>query len=163
MMGGQKDKQVIVDCQIGKDTIIWNFVNLYGCKIGDNCMIGAFVEIQSNVKIGDNVRISSHSFICSKVKIGNNVFIGHGVVFINDLFPPRTEKYWQETIIEDDVSIGSNVTILPVKIGKNSLVGAGSVVTKDVPPNSVVVGNPARIIKKRKTLGPRVPKKSNLE
>lgn len=148
-MGGQKGKQVIVNCQIGKDTIIWNFVNLYGCKIGDNCMIGAFVEIQSDVETGNNVRVSSHSFICSKVKLGNNIFIGHGVVFINDLDPPRGEEFWKETIVEDGVSIGSNATILPVRIGKNSLIGAGSVVTRNVPPNSVVVGNPARIIKKR--------------
>lgn len=147
-MGGQKSKQVIVNCQIGKDTIIWNFVNLYSCKIGNNCMIGAFVEIQSDVEIGNNVRVSSHSFICSKVRIGNDVFLGHGVVFINDLFPPRREKYWKETIIEDGVSIGSNATILPVKIGKNSVIGAGAVVTRDIPLNSIVVGNPARILKK---------------
>jgi len=111
-------------------------------------MIGAFVEIQSDVEIGNNVRVSSHSFICSKVRIGNDVFLGHGVVFINDLFPPRREKYWKETIIEDGVSIGSNATILPVKIGKNSVIGAGAVVTRDIPLNSIVVGNPARILKK---------------
>src|SRR3989344_7017626 len=146
-MAGQKNKQVIVDCKVGKDTIIWNFVNLYGCEIGNNCMIGAFVEIQSDVEIGNNVRISSHSFICSKVEIGNNVFIGHGVVFINDLFPPREEKYWQKTIIEDGVSIGSNATILPVRIGKNSIIGAWAVVTKDVPSGAVVAGNPARILR----------------
>jgi len=148
-MAGQKNKQVIVDCKVGKDTIIWNFVNLYGCEIGNNCMIGAFVEIQSDVEIGNNVRISSHSFICSKVEIGNNVFIGHGVVFINDLFPPREEKYWQKTIIEDGVSIGSNATILPVRIGKNSIIGAGAVVTKDVPSGAVVAGNPARILRRK--------------
>lgn len=148
-MGGQKAKQSIVNCHIGKNTVIWNYVNLYGCKIGTNCMVGAFVEIQNDVGIGNNVRISSHSFICSKVTIGNNVFIGHGVTFINDLFPPRAEKFWDETIIEDGVSIGSNATILPVKIGKNSVVGAGAVVTKNVPANSIVVGNPAKILKKK--------------
>ena len=147
-MGGQKNKQVIVDCKIGKNTIIWNFVNLYGCQIGENCMIGTFVEVQSDVEIGDNVRISSHSFICSKVKIGNNVFIGHSVTFVNDLFPPRTEEFWDGTLIEENVSIGSNATILPVKIGKNSVIGAGSVVTKDVPENSIVAGNPGRVVRK---------------
>lgn len=147
-MGGQKDKQVIKNCKVGKDTIIWNFVNLYGCKIGENCMIGAYVEIQEGVVIGNNVRISSHSFICSKVTVGNNIFIGHGVMFINDLYPPRSKEYWQETIVEDGVSIGSNATILPVTIGKNSIIGAGAVVTKDVSPKSIVVGNPAKVIGK---------------
>lgn len=109
-------------------------------------MIGAFVEIQSDVKIGNNTRISSHSFICSKVEIGSNVFIGHGVMFINDLYPPRAEEHWQKTVIDDGVSIGSNATILPVHIGKNSVIGAGAVVTKDVPPNTTVVGNPGKII-----------------
>lgn len=147
-MAGQIDKQVIVDCKIGKNTIIWNFVNLYGCEIGENCMIGAFVEIQSGVIIGDNSRISSHSFICSKVEIGKNVFVGHSVTFVNDLYPPRKEEFWKGTQIEDNVSVGSNATILPVKIGKNSIIGAGAVVTKDIPPNSIAVGNPARVIKK---------------
>ncbi len=146
-MGGTKDKQAIVSCRIGKGTIIWNFVNLYNCQIGNNCMIGAFVEIQSDVTIGNNVRISSHSFICSRVKIGSNVFIGHGVTFVNDLYPPRPEEFWNKTEVEDNTSIGSNATILPVRIGKNSIIGAGAVVTKDVPPNSVAVGNPAKVIR----------------
>ncbi|OGD93685.1 hypothetical protein A2697_01715 [Candidatus Curtissbacteria bacterium RIFCSPHIGHO2_01_FULL_41_44] len=148
-MGGQKGKQVIVDCQIGANTVIWNFVNLYGCEIGDNCMIGAFVEIQKDVKIGNNVRVSSHSFVCSKVKIGNNVFVGHGVTFINDLYPPRPEEHWSRTIIEDNVTIGSNATILPVKIGTGSIIGAGAVVTRDVLENTIVVGNPAKILRKK--------------
>lgn len=146
-MAGQKNKQVVVNCIIGQRTILWNFVNLYGCKIGKNCMIGSFVEIQNDVQIGNNVRVSSHSFICSKVTIGNNIFIGHGVVFINDLLPPRSEKFWGKTIVEDGVSIGSNATILPVRLGKNSIIGAGAVVTRDVPPDSIVVGNPAAVIK----------------
>lgn len=126
-------------------------VNLYDCEIGDNCLIGPFVEIQNDVKIGANSRIQSHSFICSKVKIGKNVFIGHGVMFINDKHPVhRDPKYWEEVIVEDNVVIGSNATILPCRIGKNALIGAGSVVTKDVPTNKVVAGNPAKTIGERK-------------
>jgi len=126
-------------------------VNLYGCEIGDNCFIGPFVEIQEDVKIGENCRIQSHTFICSKVRIGRDVFVGHGVVFINDKHPVRRDpKDWEETIVEDGAVIGSNATILPCRIGKNALVGAGAVVTKDVPPNAIVVGNPARIIGERK-------------
>jgi len=126
-------------------------VNLYGCEIGNNCFIGPFVEIQEDVKIGKNCRIQSHSFICSKVIIGNNVFISHGAMFINDKYPVRKDpKDWEETIVEDGVIIGSNVTILPCKIGSNALVGAGSVVTRNVPPNKIVAGNPAKIIGERK-------------
>jgi len=127
-----------------------DLVNLYDCKIGDNCFIGPFVEIQKGVTIGNNTRIQSHSFICSKVKIKNEVFIGHGVMFINDKYPVhRNPEDWDETIVEDRVIIGSNATILPCKIGKNALVGAGSVVTKDVPTNKIVAGNPAKIIGER--------------
>ena len=126
-------------------------VNLYGCKIGNNCFIGPFVEIQEDVKIGENCRIQSHSFICSKVIIGNDVFISHGAMFINDKYPVRKDsKDWEETIVEDGVVIGSNATILPCKIGRNALVGAGSVVTRNVPPNKIVAGNPAKIIGDRK-------------
>jgi len=127
-----------------------DLVNLYDCKLGDNCFIGPFVEIQKGVTIGNNTRIQSHSFICSKVKIKNEVFIGHGVMFINDKYPVhRNPEDWDETIVEDGVIIGSNATILPCKIGKNALVGAGSVVTKDVSPNKIVAGNPAKIIGER--------------
>jgi acetyltransferase-like isoleucine patch superfamily enzyme len=144
------DKQLIRDCKIGKNTKVWNFVNLYGCEIGDDCMIGTFVEIQDEVKIGNKCRIQSHTFICSKVTIMDNVFVGHGVVFTNDKFPVELDRSkWLPTKVEEGVMIGSNATILPVTIGKNSIVGAGSVVTKDVPPNSVVVGNPARVIGNR--------------
>jgi len=125
-------------------------VNLYGCKIGDNCFIGPFVEIQNDAAVGAGTRIQSHSFICSKVRIGKDVFIGHGVVFINDRYPVRRDpKDWEETVIGDKAVIGSNATILPCKIGKGAVVGAGAVVTKDVPPRKTVVGNPAGQIGKR--------------
>lgn len=128
-----------------------DLVNLYNCEIGDDCLIGPFVEIQNDVKIGKESRIQSHTFICSKVTIGERVFVAHGVMFINDRYPVRRDpKDWEETIVEDDVVIGSNATILPCRIGKNALVGAGAVVTKDVPSGKAVVGNPAKIIGNRK-------------
>lgn len=123
-------------------------VNLYGCTIGDGVFVGPFVEIQKNVVIGKNSRVSSHSLICEGVEVGEDVFIGHGVMFINDLFDSPDINSWsmKKTAVEDRVRIGSNATILPVKIGKNSIIGAGAVVTHDVPKNSVVAGNPARIL-----------------
>lgn len=128
-----------------------DLVNLYGCEIGDGSMVGPFVEIQDEVKIGKNCRIQSHSFICSKVTIGNGVFVGHGVMFNNDRHPVhRDSQDWEETIVEDDVVIGSNATILPCRIGKGALIGAGAVVTKDVPSGKVVAGNPAKVIGDRK-------------
>ena len=153
-----KKLQVIDNCDIGKDTKVCNFVNLYGCKIGKNCMIGSFVEIQSGVVIGDKVKVQSHSFLCEGVAIENEVFIGHHVVFINDKYPRSVNKKglligygeWNlmKTTIGKRASIGSNSTILGgVTVGENSIVGAGSVVTKDVPKNATVVGNPARITK----------------
>ena len=141
------------DVKLGKDVRIPHpdLVNLYGCEIGDNCFVGPFVEIQNDVKIGARSRIQSHSFICSKVRIGEDVFVGHGVMFINDKYPVRRDpKDWEEVIIEDNVVIGSNATILPCRVGKNAMVGAGAVVTKDVPANKIVIGNPAKVIGERK-------------
>lgn len=148
------------DVKIGKDVKIYNFVNLYGCSIGDNSKIGTFVEIQKNASIGKNCKISSHTFICEGVIIEDNVFIGHNVTFINDKYPQAvnengelaTPEDWVciPTTVKKGASIGSSVTILcGVTIGENSLVGAGSVVTKDVPANTTVAGNPAKILKPR--------------
>lgn len=128
-----------------------DLVNLYGCEVGDNCFIGPFVEIQEGVRIGEGSRVQSHSFICSKARIGKNVFVAHGAMFVNDKYPVhRGPKDWGEVIVGDGAVIGCNATILPCEIGKNALVGAGAVVTRSVPPNKVVVGNPAIIIGGRK-------------
>jgi UDP-2-acetamido-3-amino-2,3-dideoxy-glucuronate N-acetyltransferase len=152
------DKQSLNNVSLGKNTKIFNFVNAYGCSIDDNSKIGAFVEIQKGAFIGKNCKISSHTFICEGVHIEDNVFIGHGVMFTNDLFPkatnadgsPQTETDWKviKTMVKKGASIGSNATILcGITIGENALIGAGSVVTKDVLPNTVVAGVPAKIIK----------------
>ena len=150
--------QSLNNVTVGKGVKIFKFVNAYGCSIGDNSKVGTFVEIQKGASIGQNCKISSHSFICEGVHIADNCFIGHGVMFTNDLFPratnpdgsQQTDEDWSlvETFIEKGASIGSNATILcGVTIGENALIGAGSVVVKDVPANSVVVGNPARVVK----------------
>lgn len=152
------EKKSLNNVMVGKDVRIFDFVNAYGCSIDDNSKIGAFVEIQKGATIGKNCKISSHSFICEGVHIEDNCFIGHGVMFINDLLPravnedgtQQTDKDWEviETRIMKGASIGSNATILcGITIGENALVGAGAVVTKDVAPNSVVAGNPARVLK----------------
>ena len=146
-------------CKLSKSVIIYHkdLVNLYGCTIGDESQIGAFVEIQKNVSIGRRCKISSHAFICEGVTIKNNVFIGHGVMFINDIYPQAANEYgdlqseddWQiiETFVREGASIGSNATIMAgITIGKNALIGAGAVVIKDVPDFSIVIGNDNRII-----------------
>ena len=144
--------------KLGKDVKLSSFINLYGCTIGDNVKIGAFVEIQKNAFIGNNCKISSHTFVCEGVTIEDNVFIGHNVAFINDTYPRattdgqlQTEADWtvEKTLVKKGASIGSGSTILSkVTIGENAIVGAGSVVTKDVAPNTIVAGNPARILRK---------------
>lgn len=148
------------DVKLGKDVSLAKFINLYGCTISDNTKIGAFVEVQKNVSIGKNCKISSHTFICEGVSIGDNCFIGHGVMFINDNFPRatrpdgtlETEADWADRFVKitigNNTSIGSNVTILGnVTIGDGALIGAGSVVTKDVPPNQIWAGSPARFLR----------------
>lgn len=151
-------RKSLVNVKVGSGVRIFNFVNAYGCSIDDNSKIGAFVEIQKGASIGKNCKISSHTFICEGVHIEDNCFIGHGVMFTNDLFPratnpdgsAQTEADWSliETFVKKGASIGSNATILcGITIGENALIGAGAVVTKDVPANSVVAGNPAKVIK----------------
>jgi acetyltransferase-like isoleucine patch superfamily enzyme len=145
------------DVKLGKNVRLAKFINLYGCTIGDDTKIGAFVEIQKNATIGRRCKISSHTFICEGVTIEDNVFVGHGVVFINDSYPRatvsgqlQTEADWavEQTLIKEGASIGSGATILSkVTIGENAIIGAGSVVTKDVPANTIVAGNPARVLR----------------
>jgi acetyltransferase-like isoleucine patch superfamily enzyme len=146
------------DVKLGRDVKLSKFINLYGCEVGDETKIGAFVEIQKNATVGKRCKISSHTFICEGVTIEDNVFIGHGVMFINDSYPRatgadgnlQTEADWrvERTVIKKGASIGSGATILcGITIGENAIVGAGGVVTKDVPANSVVAGNPARVLR----------------
>jgi acetyltransferase-like isoleucine patch superfamily enzyme len=149
---------VAPDVKLGRNVRLSKFVNLYGCEIGDNTKIGAFVEIQKNARVGKNCKISSHTFICEGVSIEDGAFIGHGVTFINDSYPRavrpdgelQTEKDWvvERTVVKRRASVGSGSTVLSkVVIGENAVVGAGSVVTKDVPANAIVAGNPARILR----------------
>jgi len=146
------------DVKLGKDVRLAKFINLYGCEVGDETKIGAFVEIQKNASVGCRCKISSHTFICEGVVIEDNVFIGHGVTFTNDVYPRavatvgtlQTEADWkvEPTVVRKGASIGSGVTLLcNISVGENAIVGAGSVVTRDVPPNAIVAGNPARVLR----------------
>lgn len=151
-------QQIAPDVKLGKHVKLFQFINLYGCEIGDYTKVGAFVEIQKNAQIGKHCKISSHSFICEGVTIEDEVFIGHGVIFINDMYPRatneggelQTQEDWkvEPILVKKGASIGSNCTILSnVTIGEKAIVGAGSVVTRDVPPRTIVAGNPARILR----------------
>jgi len=146
------------DVKLGANVKLSRFINLYGCEIGDDTKIGAFVEVQKNARVGKSCKISSHTFICEGVVIEDDVFIGHGVTFTNDTYPRattsggtlQTEADWkvEPTVVRKGSSIGSGATLLPnISVGENAIVGAGSVVTKDVPPNAIVVRNPARVLR----------------
>jgi UDP-2-acetamido-3-amino-2,3-dideoxy-glucuronate N-acetyltransferase len=152
-------QRIAQNVKLGEGVKIYDFVNLYGCEIGDNTKIGTFVEVQKGAKIGKNCKISSHTFICEGVTIEDDVFISHNVTFINDMYPRatvgggglQTEKDWVciPTLVKKGASIGSSVTLLcGVTVGERAIVGAGSVVTKDVPPDAIVAGNPARVLRK---------------
>ena len=152
-------RKIAPDVKLGKDVRIHDFVNLYGCEIGDNTKIGTFVEIKKGAKIGKNCKVSSHTFVCEGVTIEDNVFIGHNVTFINDVYPKaatqderlQTGEDWVcvPTLVKRGVSIGSSATLLcGITVGENAIVGAGSVVSKDVPADTIVAGNPARILRK---------------
>jgi len=152
-------QRIASDVKLGKNVKIFAFTNLYGCEVGDETKIGTFVEVQKNARIGKRCKISSHTFICEGVTIEDEVFLGHNVTFINDLYPRataaggqlQTEADWEcrPTLVKRGASIGSSATLLcGITIGENAIVGAGSVVTKDVPANSVVAGNPARVLRK---------------
>lgn len=152
------DRLVIKDVKVGRNVRWYNFVNLYGCTIGDDTKIGTFVEIQRGATIGKRCKISSHTFVCEGVHVGDDVFVGHGVMFTNDKQPrasidgkPITDEWtMEETIVEDEVSIGSNATIVcGIRIGRGAMIGAGAVVTRDVPPGATVAGVPARPLSHR--------------
>ncbi len=152
-------RKIAPDVTFGKDVKVYDFVNLYGCEIGDRTKIGTFVEVQKGAKIGKDCKISSHTFICEGVTIEDGVFVGHNVTFINDMYPRatveggglQTDDDWTvvPTLVKRGASIGSSVTILAgITVGEKAIVGAGSVVTKDVPPGTIVAGNPARVLRK---------------
>jgi UDP-2-acetamido-3-amino-2,3-dideoxy-glucuronate N-acetyltransferase len=167
------NKKITIDVILGKSVILNAFINLYGCQIGDNTKIGTFVEIQKGAKIGKNCKISSHTFICEGVTIEDNVFVGHNVTFINDLYPRattasgklQTDEDWTciPTLVQKGASIGSSATLLSgITVGENAIIGAGSVVTKDVPPNIIVAGNPAKILRRIKEKGQRLKAKGKI-
>lgn len=138
---------VLEDCTLGADCHVWRFTNLYGCELGDECMVGSFVEIQADATVGDRCRVQSHAFVCSLVTLEDDVFVSHGAKFINDRDPPSGDRdQWEETVVREGASIGTNATLLPVEVGRDAVVGAGAVVTEDVPPGAVVAGNPAEVI-----------------
>ena len=152
-------RKIASNVELGENVVLQDFINLYGCRIGDNTKIGPFVEVQRNAMVGRNCKIQSHSFICEGVTIEDEVFVGHGVMFINDRYPRATtdvgvlqaESDWTvvHTTVRKGASIGSNATILcGVTVGEGAIIGAGSVVTKDVPPRTVVAGNPAKVIRR---------------
>jgi UDP-2-acetamido-3-amino-2,3-dideoxy-glucuronate N-acetyltransferase len=158
LMNDNSPKKSLKNVKVGENVKIYDFVNAYDCEIGDNSKVGTFVEIQKNVKIGANCKISSHTFICEGVTIEDGVFVGHNVSFINDMYPRatsdsgelQTQDDWKviETIIKQGASIGTSVTILAgITIGEKAIIGAGSVVTKNVPKNTIVAGNPAKLIR----------------
>lgn len=163
-MSGQATKLIAPDVKLGENVKIYDFANLYGCEIGDNTKIGTFVEIQKGAKIGCNCKISSHTFICEGVTIEDNVFVGHNVTFINDRYPRatttggtlQTEQDWvcEHTQVKSGASIGSSATILcGITIGENAIIGAGAVVTRNVPPHAIVAGNPGTVLRKMEKEG----------
>lgn len=164
-MSNEMFQSIAPDVKLGKDVKIFRFVNMYGCTIDDGTKVGSFVEIQKNATVGKNCKISSHTFVCEGVHIADNVFVGHGVTFVNDMYPRATnedgsmqnDEDWSlvETFVKKGASIGSGSTILGgITIGENAIIGAGATVTKDVPANTIVAGNPAKVVRKISSFKP---------
>lgn len=144
----KEEPHKIVNCSIHPTATIVSPVNLYGCTVGADCLVGPFTEIQTGAVIGDRTRVQSHTFICELVTIEEDCFISHGVMFTNDRMPPQPREKWEPTLVKRKAMIGTGAVLLPVTIGEGAVVGAGAVVTKDVPDYTVVAGNPARVVKK---------------